>query len=47
MIAQVLEFAVSEWGGQDVRMMLETNIVVTKDDVIFLGGRPESCYLIP
>ncbi len=41
-----VEYAVPEWGNQDIRMMMETNIAVTDSDVIFLGGRQESCYLI-
>jgi len=39
-------YSVPEWGGQDVRMMMETNIAVTDKDARFLGGRQESCFLI-
>ena len=39
-------YSVPEWGGQDVRMMLETNIAVTDDDARFLGGRQTSCFLV-
>ncbi len=39
-------YSVPEWGGQDVRMMLETNIAVTDHDARFLGGRQTSCFLV-
>ncbi len=39
-------YSVPEWGGQDVRMMLETNIAVTDNDARFLGGRQNSCFLV-
>jgi hypothetical protein len=39
-------YSVPEWGGQDVRMMMETNIAVTDRDARFLGGRQTSCFLV-
>ena len=39
-------YSVPEWGDQDVRMMMETNIAVTDHDARFLGGRQTSCFLI-
>lgn len=39
-------YSVPEWGGQDVRMMLETNIAVTEKDARFLGGRQTGCFLV-
>jgi len=39
-------YSVPEWGGQDVRMMMETNIAVTDHDARFLGGRQTGCFLV-
>ncbi len=39
-------YSVPEWGGQDVRMLMETNIAVTDTDARFIGGRQSSCYLV-
>ncbi|WP_411029764.1 M24 family metallopeptidase [Spongiimicrobium sp. 3-5] len=40
------ETAVPEWGGQDVRLVLEQTIAFTGDKVVFLGGRQTNFYLI-
>jgi hypothetical protein len=39
-------YSVPEWDGQDVRMLMETNIAVTDTDARFIGGRQSSCYLV-
>ncbi|MCH7825615.1 MAG: hypothetical protein IH849_12500 [Acidobacteria bacterium] len=31
--------SVPEWGGQDVRIVLEQNVAMTEDRLVFLGGR--------
>jgi hypothetical protein len=39
-------YSVPEWGGQDIRILMETNIAVTDTDARFIGGRQSSCYLV-
>lgn len=39
-------YSIPEWSGQDVRMLMETNIAVTDTDARFIGGRQSSCYLV-
>jgi len=39
-------YSVPEWDGQDVRMLMETNIAVTDNDARFIGGRQSGCYLV-
>lgn len=38
--------SVPEWGGQDVRITLEQNVVMTEDRLVFLGGRQVEWYVI-
>ena len=38
--------SVPEWNGQDVRIMLEEDAVLTKGEMQWLDGRQESLYLI-
>jgi len=38
--------AVPEWGGQDVRVTMEQNVVMTDDGLKFLGGRQTEWYVI-
>ena len=38
--------AVPEWGGQDVRIVLEQNVAMTEDRLVFLGGRQVEWYVI-
>ncbi len=38
--------AVPEWGGQDVRIVLEQNVAMTEDRLIFLGGRQVEWYVV-
>ena len=45
-LEQDVLYAVPEWDGQEVRMLMETNIAVTDHDARLLGGRQASCYLI-
>jgi hypothetical protein len=40
------ETSVPEWGGQDVRIVLEQTIAFTGGRVVFLGGRQKEFYLI-
>ena len=40
------ETSVPEWGGQDVRIVLEQTIAFTAGRVVFLGGRQKELYLI-
>ncbi len=40
------ETSVTEWGGQDVRIVLEQTIAFTGGRVVFLGGRQKQFYLI-
>ena len=37
---------VPEWGGQKVRLVLETNVAMKKDGLVFLGGRQAEWYVI-
>ena len=34
-----ITYALPEWGGQDIRIVLEEKVVYTKDGLIFPGGR--------
>ena len=38
--------SIPEWGGQDVRLVLEQTIAFTGGRVVFLGGRQKEFYLI-
>ena len=38
--------AVPEWGGQDVRIVMEEDFAMTKDGFEFLGGRQTKWYII-
>ncbi len=38
--------SVPEWGGQDVRIVLEQNVAMTEDRLVFLGGRQVEWYVI-
>ena len=38
--------SVPEWGGQDVRIVLEHNVAFTRGELVFLGGRETEYYLI-
>ena len=35
-----------EWNGQDVRIVLEQNVAMTEDRLIFLGGRQVEWYVV-
>ena len=37
---------IPEWGGQKVRLVLETNVAMKKDGLVFLGGRQTEWYII-
>ena len=37
---------VPEWGGQKVRLTLETNVALKEDGMVFLGGRQTEWYVI-
>ncbi|UCE38929.1 MAG: Xaa-Pro aminopeptidase, partial [Thermoplasmata archaeon] len=38
--------SVPEWGGKDLRLSLEQDIVFTRDGVAFLDGRQTQFHLI-
>jgi hypothetical protein len=38
--------SIPEWGGQDLRLVLEEKVVFTKDGLIFPGGKQTEFYLI-
>jgi hypothetical protein len=38
--------SVPEWGGQDVRIVLEQSVAFTRGELVFLGGRETDYYLI-
>ena len=38
--------SVPEWDGQDVRIVLEQNVAMTEDRLVFLGGREVGWYVI-
>ena len=38
--------SVPEWGGQDVRIVLEQSVAFTRGELVFLGGRETEYYLI-
>ena len=38
--------SVPEWNGQDVRIVLEQNVAMTEDRLIFLGGRQVEWYVV-
>jgi hypothetical protein len=40
------ETSVPEWGGQDVRIVLEQSVAFTGGKIVFLGGRQTEFYLI-
>jgi hypothetical protein len=41
-----ITYAVPEWGGQDLRIVLEEKVVFTEDGLIFPGGRQKKYHLI-
>lgn len=41
-----ITYSVPEWGGQDIRIVLEEKVVFTKDGLIFPGGRQEKFHVI-
>jgi len=38
--------SVPEWGGQDVRIVLEQTVAFTEKGIVFLGGRQTDWYVI-
>ena len=38
--------SVPEWGGQDVRTVLEQSVAFTRGELVFLGGRETEYYLV-
>lgn len=38
--------SITEWGGQDLRLVLEEKVVFTKDGLIFPGGKQTEFYII-
>jgi hypothetical protein len=41
-----ITYAVPEWGGQDIRIVLEEKVVYTKEGLIFPGGRQTEFHII-
>lgn len=39
-------YALPEWGGQDIRIVLEEKVVLTKEGIIFPGGRQTEFHVI-
>jgi len=39
-------YNVPEWDGQKVRLVLETNVALKKDGIVFLGGRQASWHVV-
>lgn len=38
--------SVPEWGGQDVRIVMEQNVAMTEERLVFLGGRQTEWFII-
>jgi len=41
-----ITYALPEWEGQDIRIVLEEKVVLTKDGIIFPGGRQTEFHVI-
>jgi hypothetical protein len=41
-----ITYALPEWGGQDIRIVLEEKVLLTKDGIIFPGGRQTEFHVI-
>jgi len=41
-----ITYSLPEWGGQDIRIVLEEKVVFTKDGLIFPGGRQTEYHII-
>ena len=42
-----VQVAIPEWNNKKIRIMLEQDIIFTKEGVRFIDGRQTSLYLIP